>query len=121
MCFNARYRLEIAMRRAKMYSPKDVTHWENELKQYDEGFQISGFAHPKVIIYTNDKPYEPKLSTWGLIPSWAKDAYSIWNKTLNARGETIFEKPSFKKSAEEKRCLIPVEGFYEYHHFKDVI
>lgn len=118
MCFSARFRIEIALKRAIRYSPEDVEYWKNTLKQYDEWFAASAFDHPKVIIYTNEKPFEPQLSTWGLVPDWASDAKNIWNQTLNARGETIFEKPSFKKSAEEKRCLIPAEGFYEYHHHK---
>ncbi len=119
MCFNARFRLQVALKRAtRNNNAKEVRHWENSLKQYDEWFQVSGFAHPKVIIYTNDETYKPQLSTWGLIPHWAKNGESIWNKTLNARSETIFEKPAFIKSAAEKRCLIPAEGFYEYHHFR---
>ena len=119
MCFNARFRLQVALKRAKRNNNSDeILHWEKELKQYDKLFQVSGFAHPKIIIYTNDKPYKPQSSVWGLIPNWAKDAESIWNKTLNARAETIFEKPAFVKSAEEKRCLIPAEGFYEHHHFR---
>ncbi len=120
MCFNARFRLQVALKRAKRkINAEEIEHWEESLKQYDEWFQVSGFAHPEVIIYTNDKPYKPQLSTWGLVPHWAKNTESIWNKTLNARSETIFEKPAFVKSAEEKRCLIPAEGFYEHHHFRE--
>ena len=81
----------------------------------------SGFKHPKILIYTNEHPYIPLVSQWGLIPHWVKDQkqqYSIWNKTLNARGETIFEKPSFRDAAKKKRCIIYVDGFYEHHHFK---
>jgi putative SOS response-associated peptidase YedK len=119
MCFNARYRLEIALKRAIRKNNKtEIDHWRSSLKQYDKLFQVSGFAHPEIIIYSNDEPFQPQLSVWGLVPHWATDAESIWNKMLNARGETIFEKSSFRKSAEEKRCLIPVEGFYEHHHFR---
>lgn len=50
---------------------------------------------------------------WGLIPSWAKDA-KIGNKMINARGETIAEKPSFRGAFRKKRCLIPSDGFYEW-------
>jgi putative SOS response-associated peptidase YedK len=50
---------------------------------------------------------------WGLIPSWAKDP-SIANKLINARGETIAEKPSFRGSFKYKRCLILADGFYEW-------
>jgi putative SOS response-associated peptidase YedK len=42
----------------------------------------------------------------------------IWNNTLNARGETIFEKPAFRTAAKYHRCLIYVDGFYEHHHFR---
>jgi putative SOS response-associated peptidase YedK len=54
-----------------------------------------------------------KLMRWGLIPSWAKDE-SIGDKLINARAETIFEKPSFRKPLERQRCLIPADGFYEW-------
>jgi putative SOS response-associated peptidase YedK len=50
---------------------------------------------------------------WGLIPSWAKDE-SIGNKLINARAETITEKPSFRTSFKRKRCLIVADGFYEW-------
>ncbi|MBI5652481.1 MAG: SOS response-associated peptidase [Chloroflexi bacterium] len=50
---------------------------------------------------------------WGLIPAWAKDA-SIGAKMINARAETIAEKPSFKRSFKSKRCLIVADGFYEW-------
>lgn len=50
---------------------------------------------------------------WGLIPSWAKDPY-VGNKLINARAETVDEKPSFKYSLQRKRCLIVADGFYEW-------
>jgi putative SOS response-associated peptidase YedK len=54
-----------------------------------------------------------KLMRWGLIPSWSKDE-SIGDKLINARAETVFEKPSFRKPMERQRCLIPADGFYEW-------
>jgi putative SOS response-associated peptidase YedK len=50
---------------------------------------------------------------WGLIPSWAKDP-SIGNRMINARGETLGEKPSYRGAYKYKRCLIPADGFYEW-------
>lgn len=50
---------------------------------------------------------------WGLIPSWAKDT-QMASKMINARSETLLEKPSFRKSLISKRCLIPANGFYEW-------
>jgi putative SOS response-associated peptidase YedK len=48
---------------------------------------------------------------WGLIPNWAKDA-SV--SQINARGETVLEKPAFKENFERRRCLIPADGSYEW-------
>ena len=50
---------------------------------------------------------------WGLVPSWAKDP-SIGNKMINARAETVAEKPSFRHSFEKQRCLVLADGFYEW-------
>ncbi|OLN25738.1 SOS response-associated peptidase [Desulfosporosinus metallidurans] len=50
---------------------------------------------------------------WGLIPYWAK-AESIGNKLINARAETLEEKPSFRRSFEQRRCLVLADGFYEW-------
>jgi putative SOS response-associated peptidase YedK len=50
---------------------------------------------------------------WGLIPSWAKDP-AIGNRMINARAETLAEKPSFKHSLRRKRCIIIADGFYEW-------
>ncbi len=51
---------------------------------------------------------------WGLIPSWAKDA-SIGNRMINARSETVAEKPAFKKAFARRRALIPADGYYEWY------
>lgn len=50
---------------------------------------------------------------WGLIPSWSKDA-SIGSRLINARSETVLEKPSFREAFKKRRCIIPADGFYEW-------
>ncbi|HUN17853.1 MAG TPA: SOS response-associated peptidase [Saprospiraceae bacterium] len=54
-----------------------------------------------------------KYMKWGLIPSWAKDA-KIGPKMINARVETLLEKPMFKSALQYRRCLVPIDGFYEW-------
>lgn len=83
-------------------------------------YHSSGFNHPELLIYTDRQPEFPEVATWGLIPHWVKDQEQqkkIWNNTLNARGETIYEKPSFRDAANNNHCIIYVDGFYEHHHY----
>jgi putative SOS response-associated peptidase YedK len=61
----------------------------------------------------NDGAHTANFFLWGLIPVWAKDP-SIGSRLINARGETIAEKPSFRGSFKYKRCLILADGFYEW-------
>ena len=55
---------------------------------------------------------------WGLVPSWAKDP-AIGQKMINARSETVTEKPSFRTALVRRRCLIPADGFYEWLKHED--
>jgi len=74
--------------------------------------EINGFTFPKTPIITNKRPELIQHYQWGLIPFWAKDE-SIKKYTLNAKIETLREKPSYR-DAVENRCLIIVDGFYEW-------
>lgn len=67
----------------------------------------------KVAVITNNNPEIVSYLQWGLIPFWAKDK-KIGNKLINARAETITEKPAFKNSFKRKRCLVLSDGFYEW-------
>lgn len=58
-------------------------------------------------------PRRLDLLRWGLIPYWAKEA-SIGNRMINARSESVAEKPAYRFSFRKQRCLIPADGFYEW-------
>ena len=84
-------------------------------------YHSSGFDHMDIPVITNEATNSIQLFSWGLIPEWVKDkekAIKIQNATLNARDDTLFQKPSFKKAATLRRCLVLIDGFYD-HHWKD--
>ena len=84
------------------------------LDQFDPSEVIKAFDFPKTPVITDQDEHEIQLYQWGLIPYWA-DASWNRNYTLNARIETLKEKPSFKNIV-NNRCLILVNGFYEWQH-----
>ena len=65
------------------------------------------------VIVQNGGKNELKIMRWGLVPSWAPDR-SIASRMINARAESITDKPSFRRLVESRRCLIPADGFYEW-------
>ena len=71
-----------------------------------------------VLAISNDEKYTADFFVWGLIPMWAKDP-TIGSLLINARVETLAEKPSFRGSYRRKRCLILADGFYEWKTFGD--
>ena len=73
---------------------------------------ISPGQHIPAVIRRDDKNILVTF-LWGLIPSWSKDT-SIGAKLINARAETVNEKPSFKNAFQKRRCLIVADGFYEW-------
>ncbi|MDF4202189.1 SOS response-associated peptidase [Maribacter sp. SA7] len=125
MCYDVKTSLEAQLKRAKR--SQDLKAIEEIVEKLGPLTDLplhhaSGFSHPEVLIYTNDDPFYPIVATWGLIPHWVNSVEQqkkIWNSTLNARVETIFEKPAFRDAANEKRCILYVDGFYEHHHYDD--
>ena len=83
-----------------------------KIPEIEPRYNIAPTQNILAIISTNQER-EAKLWRWGLIPPWAKDS-KIGAKLINARGETVAEKPSFRNAFRRRRCLIVADGFYEW-------
>ena len=83
-----------------------------KLEEFKPQDNINGFDFQKTPVIIDNQPNMIVQYNWGLIPSWAKDS-DIKKYTLNAKIETLNEKPSFKNSI-NKRCLVIANGFYEW-------
>jgi len=125
MCYDIKASLEAQLHKAKK---------DNDLQAIEEileklipltdlpVYHASGFSHPNLLIYTDKSPNFPTVASWGLIPHWVSDhaqKEQLWNKTLNARGESIFDKPSFREAAQSQRAVLYIDGFYEHHHYNN--
>ncbi|HUZ17393.1 MAG TPA: SOS response-associated peptidase [Spirochaetia bacterium] len=78
----------------------------------------TGFAHPLWPVVCGGARLGVELVRWGLVPFWVKDAEqarTMRKNTLNARSETIYQKPSFRSSMTRQRCLVLADGFFEPH------
>ncbi|MCB0488058.1 MAG: SOS response-associated peptidase [Cyclobacteriaceae bacterium] len=121
MCYEIRSRTLAHLKYARRYEPDllVIRELEQILESLPSMHYASGFDHPDVPVITNEDGGKARLLNWGLIPNWtqgAMDVVKIQNSTLNARSETIFEKPAFKESILRRRCLVITDGFYEHHH-----
>jgi len=80
-------------------------------------YHHSGFSAPLHPVIANESLQSIRFFQWGLVPFWTKDevaAERVRTQTLNAKAETIHQKPSFRASIMTKRCLVLVDGFYEW-------
>jgi putative SOS response-associated peptidase YedK len=92
-----------------------------ELQDLIPGLVVPGDIRPRfniapsqpIAVLPNTGNNTLDFYVWGLIPSWAKDP-AIGNRMINARSETLAEKPSFRSAFRRKRCLIFADGFYEW-------
>jgi hypothetical protein len=105
-----------AIKLAARYSRKsDVVEIYQDI--LNEQYHVNAFNFPKCPIVTTSD--EVQVFNWGLIPFWTKDetnAYEIRRMTLNARADTIFDKPSFREPVMKKRCIVPSTGYFEWRH-----
>ena len=89
-----------------------IDEWEQK-DEYSPSYNIAPTQNSPVLVYNNNRKIEHMR--WGLIPSWAKDK-SIGTKMINARGETLLEKPSFKNLVSSKRCIVITDGYFEWQN-----
>ncbi|HEY3289391.1 MAG TPA: SOS response-associated peptidase [Anaerolineae bacterium] len=71
-----------------------------------------------IAVVLNESPNRLSMAQWGLIPAWAKDP-TIGSQLINARAETLAEKPSFRTAFKKRRCLVLADGFYEWRKEAD--
>lgn len=125
MCYNLEYMTSRELKYAQHIGSDEETIAKirerlEKIRQFTQPYyQVSGFVHPTLAVITNSATWDISAMIWGLLPSWEFDltkAKLASNKTLNARGETMFEKPSFKKAAMETRGVLLIDAFYEHHH-----
>jgi putative SOS response-associated peptidase YedK len=113
-------------RYASSRSPQDLVE-EFEVQQVDvrEKLEPDYNVAPTKPVYavlsrppSDDREAAPvrrlRTLTWGLVPSWAKDP-AIGNRMINARAETVAEKPAFRRAFASRRCLLPADGYYEWY------
>ena len=124
MCYDIKASLESQLKRALRRGDEQAASQVREhlLPLTDLPlYHASGFSHPRLLIYTDASPDYPSVASWGLVPHWVRSReqeQQLRNHTLNARSETIFEKPAFRDAARGHRCLLYLDGFYEHHHYR---
>jgi len=113
MCFH----YALTKEKAEIEIQLGVT-WDDEWKPV---YHADGFTFLQMPVITQKEPGHIQFFNWGLIPHWVKtkaDAEKLRTQTLNARSETVFERPSFRSYIPNNRCLIPADGFFEWMDFQ---
>jgi putative SOS response-associated peptidase YedK len=103
--------------RFAFYSPSEATaalFGVNASLEVQPRYNIAPTQYIAAIRNNEDEERELTMLRWGLVPFWAKDP-SIGNRMINARAETVAEKPSFRAAYRKRRCLVLADGFYEWH------
>ncbi|GAB4093919.1 SOS response-associated peptidase [Flaviaesturariibacter terrae] len=112
MCF--RYSLT---QKAELLNQVASLHWALD---FEPVYHANGFEFPIMPVITSQQPGEVQAYHWGLIPHWAgslEEANKLRAQTLNARAETVYEKPAFRSYIPRRRCLVLADGFFEWMDF----
>jgi putative SOS response-associated peptidase YedK len=103
--------------RFAFYSPSEATaalFGVSGSLDVEPRYNIAPTQYVAAIRNAEDDERELALLRWGLVPFWAKDP-AIGNRMINARAETVAEKPAFRAAYRRRRCLVLADGFYEWH------
>ena len=96
--------------------PQIMAHFDlQRMPDYQPDYNIPPGQKILAVVRLDDGSNKGVNLHWGLIPAWAKDR-NMAHHTINARAETVTEKPSFKAAYRHRRCLIPATGFFEWHN-----
>ena len=107
--------------RFAFYSPSEATaalFGVDGALAVEPRFNIAPTQYVAAVRDNDTQDRELVMLRWGLIPGWAKDA-TIGNRMINARAETVAEKPSYRAAFRHRRCLVLADGFYEWHREGD--
>jgi putative SOS response-associated peptidase YedK len=117
--------VRVCGRYAASANPDDLVEEFEVVERPEQALEPSWNVAPTQDVYAvlerapRGEPDEPprrrlQVARWGLVPSWAKDA-AIGNRLINARMETVAEKPAFKKAFAKRRALLPADGYFEWY------
>lgn len=115
MCFHNSMSAKAVKLAARYGRKSDIIEIAQDI--INEQYHVNAFNFPKCPVITPSE--EIQVFNWGLIPFWTKteeDAEEIRKMMLNARADTIFEKPSFREPIMKKRCIVPSTGYFEWRH-----
>lgn len=108
--------------RFAFYSPSEATaalFGVSESIAVEPRFNIAPTQYIAAVRDNENKERELVMLRWGLVPFWAKDP-AIGNRMINARAETVAEKPSYRNAYKHRRCIVLADGFYEWQRAGDV-
>jgi putative SOS response-associated peptidase YedK len=108
--------------RFAFYSPSEATaalFGVDGALAVEPRYNIAPTQYVAAIRENDHKQRELTMLRWGLVPNWAKDP-SIGNRMINARAETVAQKPSYRAAFRHRRCIVLADGFYEWHRDGDV-
>lgn len=96
----------------------DYFHLHGEVPAYHLSYNIAPSQTAPVIVQDANQHRVCRMMRWGLVPHWAKQEDTRY-RMINARCETVAQKPAYRDAFRASRCLVPADGFYEWHQAED--